>query len=496
MLRWFLYEFGLMVLIVLLWSPAAHGYDLARHVKSFRLPNGMRWLFVRRTQAPVVSGCVVVRVGGADEEPGKTGLAHMFEHMAFKGSSRLGTRDFAKERPILDEIEKLGARLTSMQGGASPDKSEIESLKERLRELSKEAGRYQVRNEIWEVMIRNGADDLNAYTTKDITVYSASVPATRIELWARVMAEMVFDPAYRDFYTERSVVAEERRMQVEDDPDGATSEKILSTAYESGSYSWSTIGLEGDIGGLTIADARGFHRKHYAPANMVGALVGDISFNDAKRIIGRAFGGYPAGPVPKEPGGPGSPRSGIGEEFAFDASPSLVVAYHKPTLPDPVQYSFDVIEFLLCEGRSSRLQKLLVYEKRMAKEIFCSVDYPGSRFDNLFLIWVEPLKRYSPRDILKEVQREIGRLKDEPVGDEELERVRNKVTAMLVLALDDNMNLAQSLAHYETIHGDWRLLVDYPKRISEVDAADVMHAADGYLDDEKRIVIERVRTRR
>ncbi|MFH0799956.1 MAG: pitrilysin family protein [Pseudomonadota bacterium] len=484
------------VLILLVPPLYAEGYDLSRHVTEFKLANGMRWLIVKRTQAPVFSGVVMVRVGGADEADGKTGLAHMFEHMAFKGSERIGTRDWAKEKPILAEIERVGAELTGQQQKASPDASLVADLSKQLADLQRQADAFQVKNEIWEVLVRNGASDLNAYTTKDLTAFHASLPINWLELWARVTADMVFDPAYREFYIERKVVAEERRSSVENNPDGQMGEKLLAEAFEGGPYHWSTIGFEKDILGLTIGDARAFHDRHYVPGNMVGVLVGDLNIEEAKRIIGRNFGVHPARPVPPSPSGPGKERGDVSEGFSFGAAPSLVVAYHKPTLPDPVEYSFDVINALLCGGRSSRLQKRLVYEKRMAGEIYCMVSYPGSRLKNLFMIWVEPLKPHSPADLMKEVEAEIERLRSEPVDEAELSRVRKRVTADLIFTLDKNMGLAEELAQFDTVFGDWRLLADYPKRIAEIDSANVMAAARKYLDDSNRVVIKRHKGKR
>lgn len=483
--------------ILLIVGPGlAWGYDLAGKVRQFTLQNGMRWLVVRRTQAPVFSGVIMVRVGGADEKLGKTGLAHMFEHMAFKGSKRLGTSDYSQELILLEEIEQVGEALTKERRKARPNKPLIKRLTLRLAELTKAADRYQVKSEIWEVMARNGAKGLNAVTSKDFTAYYASMPTNRMELWARVFAEMIFDPVFREFYTERKVVAEERRTSKENDPDGVLADKISSSAFKNGPYHWSTIGYEQDILGLTISDARNFHHRHYVPANMVGVLVGDVSLTRAKRIIRRVFGGYPKGPVPPGPSSSGQPRRGVRERFSFKAEPALALAYHKPTLPDPTEYVFDVITYLLCQGRTSRLQKRLVYEKRMAKDIYCSDGYPGSRLENLLLIWVEPLRPYTPGLVFKEVTAEIDRLRREAVSEKELAKVRRHVTASMIMALDDNMSLARALARFETIFGNWELLATYPEEIAKVDAQEVMAVANRYLKPANQVVVERMRSSR
>ncbi|MFA4874076.1 MAG: insulinase family protein, partial [bacterium] len=250
----------IVLTVALTAAQPAHSFDLKKQVSEFSLPNGMKWLVVRRAEAPVFSGIVIVRAGGADEEKGKTGIAHMFEHMAFKGGSRLGSRDWSREMPLLDRIEKAGDELTALRG--SGDKEKIAALSKELATLTREADEFQVKNEVWEVMMRNGAHDLNAYTSKDLTAYHASMPVTRLGLWAMVMSELIFEPAFREFYTERSVVSEERRTSVENSPEGALSDRLLSASFKDGPYSFSTIGFDDDVSGLTIADAKEFHKRN------------------------------------------------------------------------------------------------------------------------------------------------------------------------------------------------------------------------------------------
>lgn len=485
----------LAAIIIMGFSGNAFSYDLAKNVTEFRLPNGMKWLLVRRTQAPVFSGVVMLKVGGADEVEGKTGLAHMFEHMAFKGTGNIGTRSYKEEKPILDEIEKTGEELAAEQKKQKPDPNLIQELGKKMAALQKRADAYQIKNEIWEVMSRNGAADLNAFTSKDVTSYHSSLPINRLGLWAKVTSEMIFNPVYREFYTERSVVAEERRSGVDNNPDGMMGEKILSSAYVNGPYHWSTIGFEKDVMGLTIKDARAFHDKYYVPANMVGVLVGDIDIGSAKKVIQENFGGFEKKPAPQGPQKAGDYRANTVEKMSFDAEPSLAISWHKPTLPDPAEYVFDVIDALLCVGNSSRLSRRLVYEKKMAQGVYCTVAYPGSRLNNLFLIWIEPLKSVSVAAVLKEVEAEIEKLKNELVREDELTRVRKNVTSSLVFALEDNMNLAQELARFETIFGNWRLLADYPRKIKEIDAVRVMETAKKYLTDSNRVVVERSKTK-
>jgi predicted Zn-dependent peptidase len=223
-------------------------------------------------------------------------------------------------------------------------------------------------------------------------------------------------------------------------------------------------------------------------------IVGRVTLEEVRRVAQQAFGAFPTRPRSEEPAA-GEERPGTAT-LRFDAAPSVAIAFHKPTLPDASEYSFDVIQSLLCEGRSSRLEKKLVYDRRIAKSVYCSDGYPASRLPNLFVIWVEPLKGHSLASVRKVIGEELADLRKNPVGAEELARARKGVTASIVYALDSNDDLAEALARYQTAFGDWRILAEYPRRISEVDAAAVQRVANRYLNDAQQIVVERERAGR
>ncbi|HQC50662.1 MAG TPA: pitrilysin family protein [bacterium] len=474
---------------------SAEASNLSQRVHEVQLKNGMKWLIVRRTGAPVFFGAVILRVGGLNETPGKTGLAHMFEHMAFKGSTRLGTKDYDQEKPLLRMIEDLGELREEEERSKKPDRMKIEQIDLWIKNFEKEADEYRLKNEVWEILMRNGANEINAFTSKDMTAYYASMPKNRLELWARVAAEMVFDPVFREFYIERDVVADERRSLTENNPNGEMAERILRAAYKDGPYRSSTIGSMEDIENLTIADAREFHRRYYVPGNMVGIIVGDVSITNAKKIIQKVFGGYERRPLPEAPLHSGEWKRGTYELFAFNSEPSIAIAYHKPTLPDKDEYVFDVITSLLCEGRSSRLEKKLVYDEKLARGISCSNGYPGSRLDNLLILWIEPLTGVPSKKILSAVEEEIEILRTSPASAGDLARVRKQVLAEIMFALDDNRSLGMALGRFDAVFGDWRILADYPEMISAVTPEDVIKVSNKFMTKDDRIVVERVKSR-
>jgi len=475
-------------------SGRVSAYNLKDDVHEFQLSNGMRWLILRHGGAPVFTGVIMVRAGGADEVGRKTGIAHMFEHMAFKGSSRLGTKDFSKEKPILNEIEKLG-QLREKQKESGAKRIVLSDITKQMAVLEKKAQKYRIKNEIWQVMMRNGVRNLNAFTMKDITTFHASMPSNRLELWARIFADMMFDPTYREFYTERDVVANERRMRTENNADGKMAEILLPTAFKDGPYHWSTIGFMKDIKSLTIADAKSFHDEYYVPSNMVGVIVGNIRIGVAKRIIRRIFGKYPKRFTPPSPKSGGTPVGGVTESFEFRASPSIILAYHKPTLPDKHEYVFDVISSILCDGASSRLKKDLIYKRHMLEGLYCTDSFPGSRYDNLFLIWANPIKGYSLKLVQKAIKDEVGLLQRVSVKEGELERVRKQVKSSFLFTLEDETSLAVALAKFQSIFGDWRILADYPSMVEKVSAKDIMDTAKKFLTKKNMVIIKRRETR-
>ena len=225
---------------------------------------------------------------------------------------------------------------------------------------------------------------------------------------------------------------------------------------------------------------------------MVGVLVGDFKVGKAKKLIKKYFGNLPVSSPSLEEAKRKHEGGGI-KKFGFNAEPAVALAYHKPTLPHTDEFIFDVIQVFLCDGPTSRLQKRLVYEEKVARVIYCSDSYPGSRFNNLFLIWAEPNRPFSPEKLASKIKQELNRLKTKPVSSEELSRVQKKVMATMIYALETNMGLAMALADFETVFSDWRLLVNYPEKIKKVTSSDVIRVAQEYFTKENETEVIRVR---
>ncbi|MHB8874166.1 MAG: M16 family metallopeptidase [Myxococcaceae bacterium] len=485
--------FSLLLPLALLFAlPASAEVDLRAVVKEHRLKNGMLWLVVERHQAPVFTGFVRVRVGGADEEPGYTGLAHLFEHMAFKGTPVLGTKDFEAEKKLLKEIAQVGDRLATLERAGKGEAEDAKGLRERLKELSGQQGKLTDENALATLYQLNGAVGLNATTDKDLTSYFVSLPKNRLELWMNVEAQRLASPVLRDFYTERDVVSEERRMSIDSNPAGAMYEELNHIAFVMSPYRWPVVGYSEDLAAMTLTRADEFHRRYYVPANTVGCIVGDVNFDELVAMLEKTFGEIPAGPPPPsptfaEPPGRAARRSTV----HFEASPRVFVGVHKPAPPAKDDYVFDVLQVLLGEGRTGRLTKRLVLKDRLAQGAG-AFTAPGARLDNLFIIAVTPLAGVKGEDLEKALWDELERLKTERVPEAELQKVRNRVAADNARSLDSDSELAGTLSYAQAVIGDWRYAADHPKVIATITAEDVMRVAKQYFVPENAVTVDLV----
>jgi predicted Zn-dependent peptidase len=476
-------------------SSTGIAYDLEQKVQKFTLDNGLRVLIVERHLSPTVSLYISHKAGAVDEESGKTGTAHLLEHLLFKGTPSIGTTNFAEERKVLKKIRDTGAALDSeiMKRDRTSD-SKIEELRSELATLEQEAKRWIIENEIDRIYTENGGVDLNASTGYDLTTYHVSLPRNRIELWARIESDRLTNPVFREFYTERNVIMEERRQSIESDPDRKLMEQFLATAFMVHPYRRPVIGWMSDIPFLSIDYVKNFFLKHYAPNNTVIAVVGDVVPSEFLNIIEKYFGGIPRQEVSirrieDEPEQRGERRI----KFVADANPQLFIGYHKPTLPSYDDYVFDIIDTILSGGRTSRLYKILVKEKGIAQSVQSINGLPGARYSNLFIISAVPRHPHTNEELENVVYKELERLKLEPVSEQEIEKARNQLKADFVRRLSSNAGLASMLSYFEAVAGDYRYITDFFTVMDGITAEDIMSAAQKYFISENRTVAELAR---
>jgi len=463
---------------------------LAERVLEHRLDNGMKVLMVERHQAPIVSLNMTYRVGSVNERTGMTGVAHLFEHMAFKGTSTLGSRDYGKERPVLEEMEKVDEAIHKEEGkGALADPTVIQKLQARFEELNREAQTYVIPNEIGELYDKHGGVGFNAGTSRDFTRYTVSLPSNRLPLWATIESDRMANAVLREFYKEREVVQEERRLRVDNQPSGKLSEVFLATAFQAHPYGFPTIGWESDVASLTVPQTRDFFAIYYTPQNAVLTIVGDIRPKELIKLLENSFRKVSSRPLPalnitQEPEQTGERRV----EVEFEANPLVMIGYHKPAIRTEDAYVFEVIDSLLSEGRTSRLYTTLVKEKQLALNISTGSDVPGARYPNLFVITAVPRLPHTTQELEEAIYTELERLKKEPVEQRELTKILNQLDASLIRSLSTNSGLAAQLAYYEAVAGSWRYLLDARERVIKVTSDDVMRVAKRYFIKSNRTV--------
>ena len=485
-------SFIFLFLFLFIISAPVYSHTIFDKVQEHRLDNGATVLLVERHDSPTVAAYISFRVGGVNETSQNRGVAHLLEHMLFKGTKTLGTKDYAAEKPLLEKIKIVGQQIDVLKNRRDADPLELQQLREQLKELQTEHRKLVVKNEFSKIYGENGGVGYNAFTGKDSTTYLINLPANKLELWAAIESDRLENAVFREFYTERDVVHEERRRSYESSPNGLMYETLLATAYQVHPYRNPVIGWNSDIDNLDPDQIRDFFEKYYTPVNMVITLVGDFDSKSTLQMVDRYFGklapGVPVPPVvDKEPEQRGERRVTID----FDAEQQLMIAYHKPAMPHKEDYVFDIILQVLGEGRTSRLYKSLVIEKQMVTDVGVFTA-PGSRYDNLMILSMTPRNGRSCPDIERATYAELDRLKSEPLSRSELDTARKQIMTSILRGLEGNGGLARMLSSYQTL-GDWHYLVDYEKQINSVTAEDVMAAAKRYLRVDNRTVVTLIR---
>ena len=482
-----------IVLLLTLVTTSMAAQDLASFEKRTHtrvLDNGLTVIILERHDAPVFSYATVVNAGSAQEIPGITGLAHMFEHMAFKGSDRVGTTDWNAERAALAKVEEAYAAYDRARHATKPDPAKIESLRKAWQEAIAAADKFVENDAFSQIIDRAGGVGMNAFTSNDITAYFFSMPSNRFELWAFMESERFRNPVQRQFYKERDVVFEERRMRIESSPFGRVMEQFVSAAFMAHPYGFGTgIGWPSDLHSFSASDAEAFFRKYYVPANMVLAIAGDVNPAEAWPIIEKYFGRLPKAPAPEALRVEEPPQTAERVVTLREQSqPLYMEGYHRPGNTHPDSATYDVISMLLSSGRTSRLYKTLVRDQKIAAAAAGVNGFPGEKYPNLFTFYAVTTPGHTPDEIAKAIRAEIEKIKTEDIPAEELQSVKTRVKAGLIRQLTGNQGLALQFATYQTFYGDWRELFREVERIDAVTAADVKRVANATFTENNRTV--------
>ena len=471
----------------------------AQNLKSFEqrittkvLPNGLTLIICERPEAPVFSYSTFIDAGDVNDPSGQSGLAHMFEHLAFKGTSQIGTTDYAAEKIALEKVEAANnAYEAEYLKPIGRDEEKLKALHQAFLDAQAEAEKYVIPNQFTEVADENGADGLNAETGLDDTQYFWSMPENRLELWAWMESSRLADVVPREFYKERDVVIEERRMRTDSDPIGRLVEQFLATAYVAHNYGRSSIGWPSEVSQINATEAMAFHKKYYVGGDVVVAIVGDVDAKTAMPMLEKYFSRVPGGPKPEEMTTV-EPRQFAEKSVIIreQTQPFYIEGYHRPSYRDPDDAVYDAISDIMSNGRVSRLYRSLVEQQQIAAEAEGFSPFPGDKYPSLFAFYAVPLPGHTPAEMRDAIHKEIEKLKATDVSDAELQMYKTRTRADLLRGLADNQGLASSLAEYQTRYGDWRQLFLQLDEVDKVTKADIRRVANKVFVDSNRTSAE------
>lgn len=462
--------------------PEGRGPAAELPVTRLTLDNGMRFLLLPREGPPTVSFVVHVPVGSVNEALGTTGIAHFLEHLLFKGSTTVGTRNVDAERELFARMDAAHDTLLRVRGGLpEADTVEAARLEARIRALEDSARAYVVPGEFDEILSREGARGLNATTSYEATEYYVELPANRAELWFVLEADRMRNPVFREFYAERNVIAEERRARIENSPAGLLWETFMATAFQVHPYGVAPIGHMSDILSLSRREVDAYYRRYYGPDNTIVAVVGDFD-PDSARVWARDYFG------PLEPGEPPPPvlsrepdqRGERRVRVMHDAEPQLMMGWKVSSGHHPDRPALSMLTNVLVGGRDSRLYRRLVRDDRLATSVTASVS-PSGRYPGLFTLSVQPRAPHTPAEVEAAVYEELDRLHRDPPTSDELTRVRRRLEAARVRRLTSNLGLAFQIVGSEAFWGDWRETFHSQERLQAVEAEDVLRVLDEYF---------------
>jgi predicted Zn-dependent peptidase len=477
----------LFLLPALLFSQNLEAFE--ENVTEFTLDNGLHFIVVERPVAPVASFVTFVDVGGVDEPAGHTGIAHIFEHMVFKGSKTVGTTNWEEEQAYIDKMDEAYRAWLNEKYRPVPDEEIMEQYWADFEKYQEKANEYVVTGEFDDIISREGATGLNARTSYDFTDYFYSLPQNKAELWFSLESDRFQNPVFREFYEEKDVIREERRMGVDSDPFGRLREEFLSIAFTAHPYGRSLIGWPSDITATTIRDTQQFFETYYTNDNFTFAIVGDVNPDEMRELAEIYFGGIEStheAPSVKtiEPGQRGERRFIIEE----DTQPIFMAGYHAVSQSHEDYAALELLSSILSDGRTSRMYRTLVQDEELALAVQTAVGFPGSKYPSLFVAFGLPNQGVSIDELEDAIFAELEKVKDGDITQQELDRAITNARANLVRSLNSNMGLAMRLARYHGQEGDWRRLFTRIDDLQNVTLEDLERVANQYLVKENRTV--------
>lgn len=467
----------------------------------FTLDNGMKFLLLPRDEQPnVITAGWVTPAGSTSERPGITGISHMLEHLLFKGSDRIGTSDAEQDRGFRERLTAIRERMRALTLGTQyprfyrgeidnpwapeHDTPELRELRSEMTALQDSQREITVQNEFDKIYTGNGASGMNAGTANDFTIYYINLPSNKLELWAWMESDRLTNPSFRELDAERFVVIEERRQRLEATPTGILDERFDSMFWVASPYNWPVIGWMSDLMAYTEQEIVEYFETHYQPANLTGVIVGDFDPDNARQLVESYFGRLenkrPA-PTPIV-----THEVELRGELRFsgecDCQDQIEVRYRGVAAGHPDGPALDLLADIL-NGRTGRLYQSLVEEQGLAASARAGNDM--RQYAGAFSFNATPKGSAGLEAIEEAWDEQLGRLKDELVGERELQKVKNQAAADSFRELSDNSSLFFQLSIYEIWVG-WEQLNEYPKLLQAVTAEDIQRVARTYLRDDSK----------
>ncbi|MBN1757791.1 MAG: insulinase family protein [Chitinispirillaceae bacterium] len=471
----------IILVFVLILASLAYSSDFQLPVTYDTLKNGLRYIIVPDTNVPVVSCRLYYFMGSMYEGPGTSGLSHMYEHMMFKGTKHLGTSNYRKEVPIMKKIDTLEAKISQLQQKNEEFTDSMKTiLHDQVMTLLNQQRKLIKKDEIWEIYQNNGGTQLNAWTADDMTAYIVTLPRNKVELFYWIESDRMRDPILREFYSEREVVTEERRMRYENRAIGKYWERLNALFYVAHPYRLPTIGWMSDIQAYTRKKMEKHVKKFYTPDNALIVMVGNVDPVATKAEINRYFGSIPRAKIPKQEVVTREPEPVGTTRFTMrdDAEPRLDMIFHTPGYPDDALYKLDIIEGIF-SGRSGRLFRRLV-----DKEGLCTDVGAGNNIrlhNGEFHIWAELKTGTDPGKVEKIIREELRKVGQKRPTEKEIMRITNDIRMSFISGLKSLEGLSDRLAWFERLRS-WKDLMSYPSHITAVKPEEIPAVAAKYLD--------------
>lgn len=461
--------------------------NLGNEIKEINLDNGAKLLLLEDDSAPIVHCATVANVGGVNEVPGITGISHFLEHLAFKGTSTIGTSNYEAEKLILDQEDEVFTKL--LDARKNNNEELVTKYQAELDALEIQASKYVVNNEFSSIYTQNGGSNFNAATSQDFTMYQVSLPSNKLELWFAMESERFSDPVFREFYKERQVILDERLMREVNSPQGRLMKVMMNTAFEVHPYKYTTIGEKEDIENITRQDVKDYFNKYYGAQNLTFVLYGDMNEKQATEFANKYLSKIPARQKSlalkiQEPKQKAEKRFTVD----YDATPMIMISYHIPGASNPENEAIEALAAILGQGTTTPLIKSLVYEKKLAQYAYSFAGLPGSKYPNLFSIMLAPNSGVSVDDCLTEVDSVIKEFLAVGSSEKDLVTYRKNSKKRYLSQLDTGIYLPLQIGLMDSITGDYTDFFTKLEKIDSLKNSDIIAVADKYLIPSNRTI--------